>query len=87
MNDAVPDTSWISVATCDSSRAAIVQAGLLLSMGVPVYTWYPNRTYMLIHLLVPPDRAEEAKEILSQPPPSDEELARDALAEPPPDDL
>ncbi|MGA3158339.1 MAG: hypothetical protein ABSE43_12270 [Steroidobacteraceae bacterium] len=87
MNDYVPDSSWISVATCDDIGSATVRSGLLLSMGVPASTWTPPRASMPVYVLVAPDRAEEARQILSQPPPSDDELTREALSEPPVDDV
>jgi hypothetical protein len=86
MSDLEPDSSWISVATFDDRGSAMVRAQLLISLGIPASSWSPPRSSTPIHLLVPPERADEAKKILSQPPPSEDELTKEALAEPPPDD-
>jgi hypothetical protein len=86
MSDLVPDSSWISVATFDDLGSATVRAEFLLSLGIPASTWTPTRSSTPVYVLVPPERIEEAKEVLTEPPPSEDELTQQALAEPPPDD-
>lgn len=85
MNDYLPDSSWISVATFEDIGSATACSDLLNSAGIPASTSSPLRAALPVDVLVAPDRAEEARQILSQPSP-DDELTQEALAESPVDD-
>jgi hypothetical protein len=80
---------WVIVGEYPNISAAEVASGLLTNMGVqneivPEADSLTSGGECLI--TVPPDVAEDAKQILSQSSVSDSELTDLALKDPPPDD-
>jgi hypothetical protein len=89
----MPDTNWVSVGEYSNFESAKVVSGRLSVEGVQNRVVSPEPAAPLYgamgewSILVPCDRVDAAKRILSEDPIDDAELAALALKDPPPDDF
>jgi hypothetical protein len=85
---------WVSVGEYQDASSAQVVSQRLTIEGIPnrvvfgyLGSTYPSTGSSPCWIWVPPQSADEAKEILKEPPVSDSELAALAMKYPPPDDV